>query len=846
MAPEEIATYNYIYANESPEEAIKFYEYIKSDLYRRQREAEEEMWAKRAGKDPAGTSVFSILMSPMKGVSYAMQLGDYLGDGKIDQNAPYNSFSYVPAAIRSEVAKNTEKYWVDRGHKFVGKSASFLYQTGMSMGDFVFNTAVSGGNSKVALAIMGTGAAADATIEAKDRGLSDDQAFALGTIAGIAEVVTEKFSLDALLKGKWEEGAIRYLIKNAFTEGAEEVGSDAINLFADILISKDQSKWAQAITAYEDEGKSESEAFWRAVQDQALSMGLDFLGGALSGGVLSGVNVAIDSHYDRAVGRDFRQGLKSMDGVYQAVIDTGLESDADSNAYRLAKRYQQQLDKKGALTDGQLGRLYRANIAAIEAEGMKAGTAIRADTSVFDGRILQDLNKARAAFIEFAKKHFPSTVKNIETGREIGISRKGLDKFLSGRIAYEKYASGFHIPELVERAHKVAYAKNEHVEQAESIPTYDYYDSPIEIDGINYMAHIRVRNTMMGDKYYGHTISEIEDIKIEPSARTSVPGKTPAGQPVNAIDGSINSIPQTTQDVNLRRSLPGDIPADIPPGLRKLYRLAQEMSASPPPREIPQRPVQQSPQEILSQLAREMTMDPQAREIPQRPVQQSPQEILTQLAKEMAQDPSSPLADLSDEDLADILSSIAPEGKGASQDIEGTSPGTSVEIRTVDFANKASVMEQLTLAQKETAELDHEVCYSVTADGKVWKVSGEAGAVNPSAIPSSLAGSYSFHNHPRAKTWFSFSPADVRFFFQSGEQFAKAADYLYEYTMERTEDTVDIDPDVVYHRFKEIEDTEVAQLKWDRLIDPDLDGYHETMKRLSKELKFYYERKERQ
>ena len=58
---------------------------------------------------------------------------------------------------------------------------------------------VSGGSSSLSLAIMGTGAAADATIDAKDRGLSDGQAFALGTIAGLAEVVTEKVSIEALL-----------------------------------------------------------------------------------------------------------------------------------------------------------------------------------------------------------------------------------------------------------------------------------------------------------------------------------------------------------------------------------------------------------------------------------------------------------------------------------------------------------------------------------------------------------------------------------------------------------------------------------------------------------------------
>ena len=82
-------------------------------------------------------------------------------------------------------------------------------------------------------------------------------------------------------------------------------------------------------------------------------------------------------------------------------------------------------------------------------------------------------------------------MRNAETGKDIGISRIGLDKFLSGNILYEKYASGFHIPELIERAHKVDKANNYHPEKVDSVPTFEYYDSPIEIDRKLFQAHIR-------------------------------------------------------------------------------------------------------------------------------------------------------------------------------------------------------------------------------------------------------------------------------------------------------------------------------------------------------------------
>ena len=231
MTDQEIATFNYIYATQGKEAAHQYYNYLKSDLNYRQRKSDEEYWARYAEENPVAASVFSWAMTPTKGISYLGQAMDYMADGEIDQNAAYNMGSYISSAMRGQVAKKIEESgkW--------GKVGSFAYQTGMSMADFLLNTAITGGNQAITLAIMGTGAAADATIEAKDRGLTDDQAFALGTIAGLAEVVTEKASLETLLNPDLlKNGAVKYILKNMLAEGSEEVGSDVINLFADCLL----------------------------------------------------------------------------------------------------------------------------------------------------------------------------------------------------------------------------------------------------------------------------------------------------------------------------------------------------------------------------------------------------------------------------------------------------------------------------------------------------------------------------------------------------------------------------------------------------------------------------------
>lgn len=172
-------------------------------------------------------------------------------------------------------------------------------------------------------------------------------------------------------------------------------------------------------------------------------------------------------------------------------------------------------------------------------------------------------------------------------------------------------------------------------------------------------------------------------------------------------------------------------------------------------------------------------------------------------------------------------------------------PGRPVQIGSVDFSDRQAVMEQMDAAQRETEAFEYEVNRTVTSDGKVWRVSGDGGFVDVGAIPSDLSGSYSYHNHPAEQTWFSFSAEDVRCFFESEQAYSRASDYLYEYVMERTPETLAISPEMAYHKFREIENTTVAQMKWDGLIDPDMDGFHETMKILSQELNFFYERKKK-
>ena len=434
MTDDEIAIFNYLYAQDTARgdaehrTAYEYIDYLTKELNYRRRQEEEASWKEYAKGSPVGSSAFSILTSPLKGLSYLGQAADYLGTGAIDQNAAYNRLSYANSAIRGQVSET-----IEQSGKW-GKAGSFLYQTGMSMGDFLMNSLVTGAMaggavlgekafrvaSDLSLAIMGTGAAADATIAAKDRGLTDKQAFTLGTIAGAAEVFTEKFSIEALLNGKWEDGAVKYILKNAFTEGSEEVGSDFINLFADVLIAKDKSEWRQAIDAFMAEGKTESEAFGLAVAQQAAEMGLDFLGGALSGGTMATAGAGIGAVRSQAQYRQDGSQLRRLgDEMTRGILEEAEALDQNSAAYKLGQRLKEKQAKGKRLTDAEIGRLYAETTRALEQTEQAAPQPAQDQPQQILGAELPTAEQTGGVMLPMAEQERPTAPlrENVETAQ---------------------------------------------------------------------------------------------------------------------------------------------------------------------------------------------------------------------------------------------------------------------------------------------------------------------------------------------------------------------------------------------------------------------------------------------
>ena len=282
------------------------------------------------------------------------------GDGYITPEATNTAIS---DAMRAKVSENINN---DFG--------SFLYNTGMSMADFASLlplNAVPGGQA-LSLGIMGTSAGVGAANEVINNGGTIDNAVKTGIASGIAETLFEKVSLEQLsvfkASGKSTfRAAVGNVLKGAFTEGSEEAVTDLANRLTDDAINKNLSSYNLSKKKFMEQGMSEAEAENAASWDFWKSVGLDFAGGAVSGGVLNlataGVNLAgakIDMAQNKESNIQTGKAVMADENFdLDLLIRQGLATDKNDRAYNYAQQMQELVETKGEgkISAGDVGNL---------------------------------------------------------------------------------------------------------------------------------------------------------------------------------------------------------------------------------------------------------------------------------------------------------------------------------------------------------------------------------------------------------------------------------------------------------------------------------------------------------
>lgn len=263
----------------------------------------------------------------------------------IDPNTNYNRYSILADAYQQGGAELVEKYAAADpilGKFLTGKDyitgdqsrAQYLYNVGVSSLDSAVNLGVamllSAGisgfvpmdaqtfnttSARLVNAIMGSSAATSAIREnLKSGDMTDAQAVTLGIMSGVAEAMTESWSIETLLNGDTTAFArlvnrivknpvANNLLKGFISEGSEEIASNWLNRLFDYIVRHDKSETMQDYNAYLSQGDSSGEA-WRKIfagwlQEDAsagLAGSLAGLTGGASHYALTGTVDSVDTY----------------------------------------------------------------------------------------------------------------------------------------------------------------------------------------------------------------------------------------------------------------------------------------------------------------------------------------------------------------------------------------------------------------------------------------------------------------------------------------------------------------------------------------------------------------------
>lgn len=241
-----------------------------------------------------------------------------------------------------------------------GKFIVDLLYTGTQMaGDLIANLIVPGSG----LWAMSARVFGQSAYEARENGADAATQLVTGLKSAVIEYLTEKMgggvfkkvygagivdnaiesALGRLFKTDSGRTVIRFIM-NAVNEGNEEVLSDLLNPVADRLLGLDDGEGA--LFTDEDLGQ----------------MWYDWMLGTALGGIGGTVNLASGSNAEQ------NANLRLAESAQRALIESGLESETDTESYKLAEKYRKTLDSGRLLSNNQVKKLTEANDAAIRNE----------------------------------------------------------------------------------------------------------------------------------------------------------------------------------------------------------------------------------------------------------------------------------------------------------------------------------------------------------------------------------------------------------------------------------------------------------------------------------------------
>ena len=282
LTDEERARYNYLVATQGGAAGEQYIKDLKPQLQRRYAEVTDERQRQTAKELPVLSSLASVYMQFPAAVEGAIALAGTLGDEDyVAEHPELFSGTRLIQNVRESVAED------------MSPTGQFFYQTGMSILDNVARLPL----GKAGLGVMGGAVLSSTVNDYVAKGYSGGDALMMGVGSAAIEVLTEKISLDNLmriLKGgatRLSRSALRQVVKEAFQqsiyEGSEEMASEILNYFWESAVL-DDGEYDQAVARYEAMGLTKNQAVAQALKDKLPDVLLSGAGGFLSGLVMGG------------------------------------------------------------------------------------------------------------------------------------------------------------------------------------------------------------------------------------------------------------------------------------------------------------------------------------------------------------------------------------------------------------------------------------------------------------------------------------------------------------------------------------------------------------------------------
>lgn len=356
MTKDEKQVYNAYFAGGQYDKAEEYYQLLLPELKKR-KESEDLGKVANFTDKLAGSgipSALSVLSSLGSAVEYVGDAANYLVDRSID---PYsaemdtNILAKTTNAIRGTASEklNLEIAGFD--------VADFVYNTGMSGLDSLAASVIPGGG-----VVLGLSAAAQATNDALERGMSSEQAFWNGAISGVFEGLFESISIGkfkSLQEGvvKGGKDIAKNIAKSMLVNASEEAATELANILYDTLANGDFSNYENMVRQYMSEGMTPEEAEARAKDDLFWQVVESAASGAIMGAGFGGIGSA------KAYSNAKNAALDTYGSDSQAVIDESLALDPNN---KLAQRLQGKLEVGKAPSTSKLGKLALQNVNAAE------------------------------------------------------------------------------------------------------------------------------------------------------------------------------------------------------------------------------------------------------------------------------------------------------------------------------------------------------------------------------------------------------------------------------------------------------------------------------------------------